>query len=57
MRQETNKILSADEMADIAIEFENREFTPEELTKIANTRRSTPEHARTAAGESGVGGA
>ena len=56
MRQKTSKSLSPDEMADIAVEFENREFSPEELRKIAATRRSTPRPAKTALGGSGVGG-
>ena len=42
MSPKTGKILNADEMADIATEFENREFTAEELMKIAATRRGTP---------------
>lgn len=57
MRQKTSKSLSPDEMADIAVEFENREFSPEELRKIAATRRSTPSPAKTAPGGSAPGGA
>ncbi len=40
MRQETNKTLSTEEMADIAVEFENREFTADELLRIRATRRT-----------------
>ena len=46
---------SAEEMEKIAIEFENRDFTPEELAKIAATRRSTPDLTQAAAGRSGTG--
>ena len=46
---------SAEALEKIAIEFENRDFTPEELAKIAATRRSTPGLTRTAAGRSGTG--
>lgn len=45
MIQKAQRILSAEEMERIAIEFETHEFTPEELAKIARTRRSTPRPA------------
>lgn len=54
MSQQNRRRLSAEEMEKIAIEFENRDFTPEELVKIAATRRSTPGLTRTAAGRSGT---
>ena len=57
MNPKTDRTLSVEEMERIAIEFENRDFTPEELMKIAATRRSTPGHARAAADRSGTGGA
>ena len=56
MSQQNRRGLSAEEMEKIAIEFENRDFTPEELMKIAATRRSTPGLTRAAAGHSGTGG-
>ncbi len=56
MRQKTSKSFSPDEVADIAVEFENREFSPEELRKIAATRRTTPRPA-SAAGRSTSDGA
>lgn len=48
MNPKTKSTLSVEEMERIAIEFENREFTPEELTAMARTRRSTPRPAPTA---------
>ncbi len=48
---------SAEEMEKIAIEFENHDFTPEELVKIAATRRSTPGLTRAAEGRSASDGA
>ena len=42
MRQETNKTLSPDEIAEIATEFESQDFTTEELMRIRATRRKTP---------------
>ena len=56
MSRQNHRRLSAEEMEKIAIEFENRDFTPEELMEIAATRRSTPGLARAAAGRSGTGG-
>ena len=56
MSQQDRRRLSAEEMEKIAIEFENRDFTPEELMKIAATRRRTPGLARAEAGHSGTGG-
>ena len=55
MSQQHRRRLSAEEMEKIAIEFENRDFTPEELVKIAATRRNTPGLTRTAVGHSGTG--
>ena len=55
MSQQNPRRPSAEEMEKIAIEFENRDFTPEELVKIAATRRSTPGLTRAAASRSGTG--
>ena len=34
--------LSGDEIKAVAADFENREFTPDELTKVKRTRRRSP---------------
>lgn len=57
MSQQNRERLSDEEMEAIAIEFEKREFTHDELMKIAATRRSTPRLTRTAADRSAAGGA
>ena len=56
MSQQNRERLSDEEMEAIAIEFEKREFTHDELMKIAATRRSTPRLTRTAADRSAAGG-
>ena len=38
----TDRKLSGDEIKSVAADFENRKFTPEELTKIKRTRRRSP---------------
>lgn len=38
----TGKILTDEDITAIADEFQNREFTPEEVAKIKKTRRSSP---------------
>lgn len=38
----TDKTLTGDEIKSVAAEFESREFTPDELTKIKRTRRRSP---------------
>ncbi len=38
----TDKTLTGDEIKSVAADFENREFTPDELTKIKRTRRRSP---------------
>ena len=38
----TDKTLTGDEIKSVAVDFENREFTPHELTKIKRTRRRSP---------------
>ena len=57
MSQQNRERLSDEEMEAIAIEFEKREFTHDELIKIAATRRSTPRLTRTGADRSAAGGA
>ena len=42
MSQGVHKTLSDEDLLQMAIEFENREVTPEELAVIAATRRPTP---------------
>lgn len=56
MSRQNRRRLSAEEMEKIAIEFENHDFTPEEIVKIAATRRSTPGPTPAAARRSGTGG-
>lgn len=38
----TGKTITDEDLVDIATDFENREFTPQELTKIRKTRRRSP---------------
>ena len=38
----TDRTLTDDEIKSAAADFENREFTPDELTKIKRTRRRSP---------------
>ena len=38
----TGKTLTGDEIKSVAADFENRGFTPDELTKIKRTRRRSP---------------
>ncbi|WP_420433477.1 hypothetical protein [Candidatus Poriferisocius sp.] len=38
----TNRTLTGDEIESVAADFENRDFTPNELTKIKRTRRRSP---------------
>ena len=38
----TDKALTGDETEAIAADFENREFTPDDLAKIKRTRRRSP---------------
>ena len=42
MSRNPRMTLSDEELARIALEFENRKFSPEELAAIAATRRATP---------------
>jgi len=57
MKRVKKDSLSPEEMERIALEFENRDFTPEELARIAGSRRSTPGSAPAAAHRPGVEGA
>ena len=38
----TNRTLTGDEIKSVAADFENRDFTPDEITKIKRTRRRSP---------------
>ena len=38
----TDRTLTGDEIKPVAADFENREFTTDELTKIKRTRRRSP---------------
>ena len=42
MSRNPRKTLSDEELEQIALEFENRKFSTEELAAIAATRRTTP---------------
>ena len=41
-KTKTEKTLTGDEIEAIAADFENREFTPDDLAKIKRTRRRSP---------------
>ena len=38
----TDRTLTSDEIKSVAADFESREFTPDELTKLKRTRRRSP---------------